>query len=178
MLALVAAPAFADDPPFVFPQTDVAVTYVAAGRPGVTQLLRVDAANGRQRVDAPGGGIAIITDTVRRTTILIDLGAGTFVVLPAPAGTSDMRGKRAITPYRRVGQDVVAGERCTVWDTRDASGRMVTVCLTADGILVRAASAAGVLVEAGSVTRATQPASLFVPAPGERQVRPPPGPTP
>ncbi len=73
-ILLVAAVAAA---PFVFPRSDVVVTYGVAGTAGVRQTLSVDAASGLERLDAPGGLLSIVTDTVHGTAIVIDRQAGT-----------------------------------------------------------------------------------------------------
>ncbi len=164
--------------PFVFPQTDTTITYVSgptgagapAGLGNVTQTLHVSAADGLQRVDAPGGGMAVITDTVHGTMIVLNEAAHTYVQGDAPPGTADMRGKRAPGDYARVGAAVVAGLPCTEWLTHDPSAHAVTVCLTADGVLLRVRADGAVLVQAASVSHAPQDPALFSAPQGWRRV--------
>ncbi len=166
---LAAAPAHAAELPFVFPQSDTAIVYVT-GEANVRQTLRVSAARGLQRVDAPGGGMAIITDVVHRTLTVLDLRAHDFSVGPAPSGTADTRGRRATGGYARLGDAVVAGLPCAEWATHDPDGHAVTVCLTADGVLTRARAGDRILVEAVSVQHTVQDPGLFAPPPGWRRV--------
>ncbi len=161
LLALAARPARADAMPYVFPQSDTAVVYVVGGAAPLRQTLRVSASLGLQRVDAPGGGMAVITDTVRRTMTVLDETAHTFSQGAAPPGTADMRGRRAPGDYVRDGDATVAGLSCTEWSTHDPAGHAVTVCLTADGVLLRARAGTQTLVEASSVDHATQDPALF-----------------
>ena len=142
------AAAASDDLPLVFPSSDVAVTYALGADATLRQTLRVSAASGLQRVDAPGGGMAIITDTVHRTMTVLDERRHVFSVGPAPADTADARGHPAPGTYLRLAATTVAGLPCTEWATSDPSGHQVTVCLTADGVLLRARAAGQTLAEA------------------------------
>ncbi|WP_250698350.1 hypothetical protein [Acetobacter pasteurianus] len=69
---------------------------------------------------------------------------------PAAAGT-----------YARLGNSVVAGEQCTLWRTTDADGHPTDACYTPDGLLLQVAQQGQVTVRALSVSRATQPDSVF-----------------
>ena len=170
IVALVSLPVAAwADMPFVFPQSDTAIVYVTGGV-GVRQTLRVSAGLGLQRVDAPGGGMAVITDTVHHTMIVLDNKAHAFSEGPAPPGTADMRGKRAPADYARVGTAAVAGLPCTEWATHDPSGHPVIVCLTDDGVLLRVRDRADILVEAASVEHAAQDPAMFAPPTAWRKV--------
>ena len=157
------------DLPYIFPQSDVAVVYVT-GAPGVRQTLRVSASTGLERVDAPGGGLTIITDTLHGTTTLLDNTAHTFSVVAAPPGTADMRGRRAPADYRRTGQATVASAPCTEWTTHDPAGRPMTVCLTDDGVLIRASTGGNIVIEAASIEHAVQDPSLFAPPASWRRI--------
>ena len=175
VLTLLAAPGAARADivmqPFVFPQSDTTVTYVTPGA-AARQLMRVSAALGLQRVDAPGGGLAIVTDTVHGTMTVLDEAAHSYTVEPAPPGTQDMRGRRAPGGYVPAGTAVVAGISCAEWQTHDPAGHPVIVCLTSDGVLLRVRSAAGgVLAQAVSVAHEALDPSLFAPPAGFRQVR-------
>ncbi len=76
--------------------------------------------------------------------------------------------------YRRLGPELVAGTSCTDWATRDVAGQDSVVCLTADGVLLRAVQAGRVLVQATRVEEATQPADVFAIPDGDRVQAPPP----
>ncbi len=174
LLLAVDAPVAA---PFVFPQTDVTVVYAVAGDPSVRQTLRVAASSGLERLDAPGGGLSVVTDTVHGEATLIDHGANTYALEPAAGGPSDQRARRAPDGvYRQLGTDRVAGLACTDWATHDAAGQPVYVCFTADGILLRARRADEPALLAISVARGpVDPASFAVPAGARRVGSPVPG---
>ena len=52
--------------------------------------------------------------------------------------------------YSRRGSGQVAGLPCTDWQTDDAAGQETLLCLTADGVMLRASQAGHVLLEATS----------------------------
>ncbi len=166
--------------PFVFPRADVVVTYGISGTPGIQQTLMVEAATGKERLDAPGGGLSIITDTVHGTAIVIDRNAGTFVRESAPGGAADMRNRRAPDgAYAETGTSRVAGLDCTDYVARSqpaGNGTVpaVTSCFTADGILLRAEAAGRPALVALSVRRGPVDPALFAPPSGDRDVTPPP----
>ncbi len=162
-LSFPAAGAAAEETPLVFPRSDVAVTYAVGGDATLRQTLRVSAARGLQRVDAPGGGMAIITDTIHRTMTVLDERRHVFSVQPASADTADASGHPAPGTYMRLADTTVAGLPCTEWATSDPSGHEVTVCLTADGVLLRARAGGQTLVDAVSVLHETQDPALFAP---------------
>ena len=63
------------------------------------------------------------------------------------------------------GQGAVAGHPCTEWQALDRQGRAALVCITEDGVLLRAGTPAEVRVSAISVQYAPQDAAAFrVPA--------------
>ena len=184
-LAALLAPAAAGaadgpaPPPFTFPQTDVTVTYQIEGQADVRQQIWADAASGKQRVDAPGGRLSVITDTVTDRATMIDNAGKTYFLEAAPPGTGDMRGRRAPpNRYQPVGDSVVAGERCTDYVTKNAVGTAVTVCLTTDGILLRASAEGSPALVAVAVKRGSVPAAVFLPPADARLVDPPPPPPP
>lgn len=136
---------------------DVAVIYSIGSDPALRQTLRVAASSGLERVDAPGGALAIVTDTRAGTVTALDLAHHAYTVHPAPP---------PVTPSStRTGAAVVAGETCTEWAEATPDGRVVTSCVTEDGVMLRARAGDSILVEAVSVRRAPQDRALFgVPA--------------
>ena len=65
----------------------------------------------------------------------------------------------------RQGEDTVAGLACTEWVVTDAAGEPMTVCLTSDGVLLRARTATRTLLSATSVQYGpVDPAAYQVPA--------------
>lgn len=173
------------DHPFVVPQRDVDILYampipVASPTPGsqaaATQRMRFNASLARQRVDPPGPGTYMITDFATGRLIVVQPQQRLATTLPAPGGPIAAHGRRAIGRYRRLGPQTIAGAPCTDWATTDDSGRASVVCLTADGVMLRAMQSGQLLVQAIHLDYAEQPASVFaVPDGYHLQNAPPPG---
>ena len=174
-----ASPAWAasdlSDRPFVVPQRDVDVIYavpvpVQAGEGqvpsgAVTQRMRFSIDPLRQRVDPPGPGTYMITDYPAGRLIVVQPDRHLATSLPAPGGPIAPQGVRATGDYRRLGPQAIAGARCTDWATGDQSGNASIVCLTDDGVLLRAMQGGQVLLQAVQVAYGRQPADVFsVPA--------------
>lgn len=163
------------DHPFVVPQRDVDVVYVVPvpvpagsgqGAPGaVTQRMRFSTDPLRQRVDPPGRGTYMITDYAAGRLVVVQPDRRLATSLPAPGGPIAPQGVRATGDYRRLQLQAIAGARCTDWATGDQSGNASVVCLTDDGVLLRAMQGGQVLLQAVQVTYGPQPADVFaVPA--------------
>ncbi|WP_203070216.1 DUF4412 domain-containing protein [Falsiroseomonas ponticola] len=141
LLGLAALPAGAQDRPALFPTRDVAVTYRVNGVP------------------AQGGGMQSLTIAwlAAAQTMRMDMGPAGYMVADhhAQRGFMVMREARMImdvpmqqamqqygptgnATYRRTGTDTVAGLACTVWSFEDR-GNSGTACITADGVMLRAA---------------------------------------
>ena len=160
----------AQTPP-VLPQRDVDVRYDVAGRnPGGSpqqERIRWSVATGKMRVDPPTAGLYIISDyRSGRTQVVkpdeqsvLELDRGQFMVHAGAAMT-------------RLDADQVAGLACTNWQTPDNRGQPAVLCLTADGVMLRASSGDQVLVEARSVTYAPQDPAAFLPPDGFRRIAP------
>ncbi len=177
-LAQGAAPV--PDRPLVVPQHDVDVSYAvtAPAESGPTtplvQRMRFSVAGERQRVDPPGNGTYMITEYGTGRMIVVQPAQRLATILPAPGGPIALHGPPSTGDYRRLGPELVAGTSCTDWATRDVAGRDSVVCLTADGVLLRAMQAGRVLVQAIRVEEVTQPADIFAIPDGDRVQAPPP----
>jgi len=171
MLALLAAaaPALAEDGPLIRPQRDVAVAYSQGAIPqgqttesGKVVTMRFAGKTGRIRIEGPiARGYAIVDiDAARMTMVMPE--QHMYVEQPAdPAMLAMFQAKNA--SFRKTGSDTVAGVACTTYDAviNDRKGQ---ICLTGDGVLLRAKSAdpdRNRELEAVTVTYADQPASLF-----------------
>ncbi|NOG73260.1 DUF4412 domain-containing protein [Roseicella sp. DB1501] len=141
-MLLAAGPALAQaDGPLPAPVRDVAVTYRATGEKEQEIRMAWLVAQGRFRMETPGG--ALLHDMrSRRTTILMteqrmfvegsdeDRGPGIGLVPP---------GSRVA----RLGTDRIAGYDCTVWrieppkDSEGDEARANEACVTADGVPLR-----------------------------------------
>lgn len=189
-LLLPLAPAAAQpvDRPFVVPQRDVDVAYQmplpvpahpGAAQAAITQRMRFSVAGARQRVDPPGNGTYMISDYAGGRLLVVEPVQRVATALPIPGGPIAAHGVRATGAYRRVGPQTIAGVPCTDWATRDDAGNESVVCLTGDGVLLRAMQAGHVLLQATQVSYALQPAALFLVPDGYRTQAPPaPAPAP
>ncbi len=175
LAVLATTPALAADNPPTIPQRDVDVIYNIAGpTPGAPprqQRIRWSAAQAKMRIDPPSPGVYMIGD-YRSGTLqvvkpadqsVLDMGPGSFVTHANMAQSTAMA---------RLGADQVAGLGCTNWQTADNGGQPTVLCLTGDGVMLRASHGDQVLVEASAVSYGAQDAANFA-APGSfRHVAP------
>jgi hypothetical protein len=172
LLAIVSAgPAFAADRPPTMPQRDVDVTYQVAqpieGGPALSQRMRWSVATGRLRVDPPSPGLYMIVDyTAKRMSVVKPADRA---VLDLPTAAPGLPGAPA-GDYTRQDAAVVAGLPCTNWRTTDAGGHPTLLCLTADGVMLRASQGGQVLLQATTVSYGPQDPAAFVPPDGFRHV--------
>ncbi len=172
-LLLLAAPAWAQDRPATVPTRDVDVTYRIGSPepngPPLAQRMRWSVAAAKLRVDPPTPGLYMIVDY--RAHRMAVVRTAERAVLDAAAPAAGLPGQSGGS-YTRRGADSVAGLGCTDWETIDTSGRAATVCMTADGVLLRASQAGVPLLEAVAVAYAPQDPAAFVPPDGFRHVAP------
>ncbi len=146
VVALVAAAgtASAQDRPLLQPSRDVTVTYRVEGAAasaipgGIDGPLRLswDAAHQRLRAEAEGRPQAVLLDLPNHTATMLDDVTRAAVALPVR--------ERDLQPLTLAGAQLirrgagnVAGMACTNWDV-DSKRGAGTVCLTADGVALRA----------------------------------------
>jgi hypothetical protein len=168
-------PAIADQPP-LHPSRDVDVTYRAAapqGGPQVQQRVRWRAASQIMRIDLPAPGLYVIIDYIGRRMRVVRDGTRSVIEMAAPDSMTDMIGSKPATSYTRRGEATVAGRTCTEWQTVDRDARPALVCVTDDGVLLRAGTPDQVRVSAVSVHYAPQdPTTFHVPDDYVRQAPP------
>lgn len=167
VLALVAAApaAWAQDRPQAVPTRDVDVLYRAnAGGHPVQQRYRFAFSIEKVRIDTPSPGLYVIVDRGSQHMDMVSEGDRSVLELPYDPARS-MAGVGAGRAYDRLGPDTIAGTPCTEWRTADKAGSPVTICMTEDGVLLRARAGATVLVEALRVAYVKQdPAVFAIPA--------------
>ncbi len=183
-LLALAGPARAQDRPAIFPTRDVDVTYqmAQADAPGGPRLLeqrmRYAVAAKKLRVDPPSAGLYMIVDyaahrleTIREDQrMVMEMNAPGALAGPMPGGAS----ASSSTAFRKHGVAQVAGLSCTEWETKDASGQPALVCLTDDGVLLRAVGGGRLLLQASHVAYgAIDPATFRIPD-DYRHLTPPP----
>ncbi len=162
LLAFVAvSPAWAQERPETTPTRDVDVVYmaVANGKP-VEQRSRFAPAAGKIRIDTPSPGLYVIVNRQAHTMDMVSGGDRSVLEMPYdPARTvGGVPGDRAWT---RLGRDVVAETPCAEWQSRDQAGHVTTICVTSDGVLLRARSGANVMVQAVRVAYGPIEPSVF-----------------
>ncbi len=163
LCCLIPGLAWAEAPP-ARPLRDVDVTYkvpVPGGdNTALLQRYRWSVAAQTQRVDLPTSGNWMVLDFARHRMALVRDQSHEVVDVPAPLSADQPGGGAG---YTRLGPDKVAGLACTEWRTVDTRGAETLACYTDDGVLLRAQAAGRVMMEAVSVTYATQDAALFQP---------------
>jgi hypothetical protein len=166
---LVAAPAWAQDRPPASPTRDVDVLYraIAAGQE-VQQRYRFALSVEKVRIDTPSPGLYVIVDRGSQHMDMVSEGDRSVLELPYdPAHT--MGGVAIDRSFERLGPDTIAGVPCTEWRGAEKAGRAMIVCMTDDGVLLRARTGANVLVQALRVSYAPlDPAVFAIPAGFER----------
>ncbi|SHJ52022.1 Domain of unknown function [Roseomonas rosea] len=144
--AIIALPALVPDalaqnaPAHLRPTRDVSVTYrMEGGGMPQPQEMRMawDVSNNRQRVDPPGGQGWMLVDRKANTAVMV-MDAQRMVMQMPPATVGAMtQDPPAGTAFTAKGTDRVAGQACNLWETTTPQGKS-TVCLTGDGVLLRA----------------------------------------
>jgi hypothetical protein len=138
--------------PQLRPTRDVDVTYTldAGGGPTLRERLRWDVAAERLRIDPPTAGLYVIIDLKARRMSTVRAADQMVIETTAPPSATGLP-DNAATGATRQGEDRVAGLACTDWAMTDAVGESMTVCLTPDGVLLRARTATRTLLTATNV---------------------------
>jgi hypothetical protein len=172
-LSVACAPPALADQPLLRPNRDVDVTYRGAapnGGAAIEQRMRWLAATQTMRIDPPDPRLHVIIDYVARRMSVVQDATRSVIEMAAPPSIVDAMGSHATTTYVRHGEATVAGQTCTEWQTQDRAANPVVVCITADGVLLRAGTTEQVRVTAVSVQYTPQdPAAFRVPADYARQ---------
>ncbi len=173
--AMVDGSAQAQQRPAISPTRDVDVTYsvpqpASATTPArmLEQRMRYTATGNRQRIDPPTPDLYVIMDFAAHRMSTIRPSERMALDMPTPATTG-----ASAAPFTRRGEARVAGLGCTEWLTRDATGEATVVCITPDGVLLRAIAAGRLLVEATGVRYEAQDASVFMVPDGFKHITAP-----
>lgn len=176
--ASLPAAALAQARPTTMPTRDVDVTYqmAAPGPSGkvemLSQRMRWEPASGLLRVDPPSQGIYTIMDYHAHKLLVVDEPRRSVTLMHAAANVT-APGVSPTAQFTREGQAQVAGLACTDWQTRDSTGQPTTVCLTDDGVLLRARRGDHVLVQAVTVSYAPVDPGVFKVPAGYHEDSPP-----
>jgi hypothetical protein len=178
ILLLLSCPAvaLAQEKPPITPQRDVDITYTMAqpiqGGPPLSQRMRWSVAAGKLRVDPPSPGLYMIVDYhAKRMAVVKD---SERAVLDLNAAAPGLPGAPSGAAFTRGSVDQAAGLACTNWQTTDARGHPTQICITADGVLLRASEDGHTLLEATRVAYGAQDPAAFLPPDGYRHITPVP----
>lgn len=166
---LAALPNLAAAKPLIMPTHDVVVEYhsrgMVAGPQGTltsTVMVRFAGNGDRLRVDGPYGGVYALVDVDDARLIMVMPDKRLYVDQPADPDLIALL--QANDPdFQKIGTDRIAGFDCTDYDA-DINGHSGQVCLTDDGILLRASiddPDRHPELEAVNVSYAPQPSDLF-----------------
>ena len=165
-LAVFLCAAAGGEHPLMRPIHDVDVTYAMDAGDGAAlhERLRWRAAAQELRLDPPTAGLYVIIDLAARRMSTVRTADRTVVEMAAPDNVTGMPDSAAAAAVRH-GTDEVAGLACTDWDMTDAAGEVARLCLTDDGVLLRARAGGRTLLSAETVVTGPLDADLFhVPA--------------
>jgi hypothetical protein len=160
LASLVVGPVAGAEPPQLLPTRDVDITYdvTLPSQPRVRERVRWLAAEQLERVDGPQ---TIFNRRTHEITLLTSANR-TFRQLDMPRQPQEPAPEATL---KRGNESVVAGLHCVDWSwTEDVETR--TVCITADGVLLRFLVDSKTISEARSVSYRPQPAELFQVPPG------------
>jgi hypothetical protein len=170
----IAGSAIADEPPLLRPSRDVVVEY-RNGEPGQAAgtAVTMHFANkgNRLRIDPANSPTYRIYDIkVNRLTIVMT-DKHTFEDRPSDPSMVPLYFSPEAA-FTRTGTETIAGLSCTTYDA-NLHGRRGQLCLTADGVILRARTQQGDQVRelhAVNVSYTEQPATLFEPPPSFQNV--------
>jgi hypothetical protein len=166
---LIAGPTLVWARPLILPVRDVVVEYHSRGMvPGpsgaltTTIMVRYAGGGERLRVDGPYGGFYALVDVADARLIMVMPDKRIYVDQPADPDLIALL--QADDPaFQKIGIDRIAGLDCTDY-AADINGHSGQVCLTDDGVLLRAHiddPDRRPELEAVSVTYAPQPSDMF-----------------
>ena len=158
LASLLIGKAGAEEPTRLLPTRDVEIIYdvTLPSQPRIRERVRYRAAELLERVDGPHNSTTILDRRTHEMTI-INSANRTVLKLDMPQQPQDPGPKVTL---KRGNDSVVAGLRCIDWSwTEDVDTR--TVCVTADGVLLRFLVNGKIVTEARSVNYSPQSTDLF-----------------
>jgi hypothetical protein len=153
--------------PVLRPARDVDITYQLGSANGapLQERLRWNVTAQRLRVDPPTPGLYVIIDLRARRMDMVRSSDRSVIEAAAPASVAGLPDDAAASAQRE-GEETVAGLLCTDWAMRDSAGQPTTVCLTDDGVLLRARAGGQTLLTATEVHYGPSEPALFTPPAG------------
>ncbi|MGH7103157.1 MAG: hypothetical protein ACREFJ_12245 [Acetobacteraceae bacterium] len=179
-LALAATSAFAADQPPLTPTRDVAVTYQAKDPQGAVKVVHMnfDAAGRRLHIDVVGLPGFQVIDRKAHVLISVLYSERMYIERPLPPEVGNLMDRSPNMHMTRGTTATVAGHPCTDWSVPTGPNSPdLVACITADGVVLRAAPAGGPNggapdLEATEIVYGPQPESLFVPPSGFKRIEP------
>ena len=158
LASLLVGKAGAEQPPQLLPTRDVDIVYEVTlpSQPRVRERVRYLAAELLERVDGPHKSTTIFDRRTHEITILSSANR-TFLKLNMPRQPQEPGPEATL---KRGNESAVAGLHCVDWSWTDGVETR-TVCITADGVLLRFLVDGEIVSEARSVSYSSQPAELF-----------------
>jgi hypothetical protein len=153
--------------PVLRPTRDVDITYQLGSADGtpLQERLRWNVTAERLRVDPPTPGLYVIIDLRARRMDMVRSSDRSVIEAAAPASVAGLPDDTASSAQRE-GEETVAGLLCTDWAMLDAAGQPTTICLTDDGVLLRARARGQTLLTATEVHYGPSEPALFTPPAG------------
>lgn len=166
-------------PAQLWPTRDVAVTYTARGGREAPRTVQAAwlAAERRLRVEPPEAPGWVLVDLPRGQAMMVMDSMRTAMQLPDEQKLPLTGGLPPGTTMTPAGSATVAGHRCDIWRVSNPDGQG-TVCLTRDGVLLRAQGkheGKQGMLEATAVSYTRQDPARFRLPPEYRSVTLPPG---
>jgi hypothetical protein len=162
-MLMLAGAASVETAPRLTPAKDVDITYRVSrpGEPVFSRRVRWQAGAGLERVDGPGNAIVIVDHRTHYETLL-RRETRTYLKIAVPPG-SDLDPNPNI-PRNRAGQTRVAGLPCTEWEWTDPEdSEPHSLCVTDDGVLLRAKVNGQTVLLARSVRYRKPKPGIFTP---------------
>lgn len=156
---VAASPAAPQEQPPLLPGRDVDITYdvTRPPQPKIRERVRWLATEHLERVDGPDKSTTIFDRNAREITLLTPASRTYRKLEGMPRRPSEPEPGAAL---KRGNEATVAGLRCTDWSwTQDVETH--TICVTADGVLLRLIVDGKIVIEARSVSYGPQKAELF-----------------
>ena len=177
LLFVLAAGARAQDRPQTTPTRDVDITYrVTRAGQTLQERTRWLAAEEKERVEPPGAEESYVLID-RRAHLMEVVNTQSRTVLDMPTPTADPLSPGPQARFTRIGEDTVAGLGCTEWQSAVGTLPRTSLCLTADGVLLRLRSGTSTLAEAIAVQYAPADDAAFrIPADYHHESAPGPEP--
>lgn len=170
ILALGAAPAWAEDAPALSASRDVTVTYTQVGR-GAPRDLKISQRAGASvmRVETAGQPGYVLVDRQSQRASAVMESQGYYIDMSANRVPQEGQWPDDKISFTRGKDEQIAGLGCTNWDYKTARGSG-TACVTADGVLLRILALSGNGLEARQVSYEPQSPSRFSAPPGLRKL--------